>query len=46
MLSARPAWTGNQLGEPGRPMQVLAGDTGSAAFIEVALLQTLHASTR
>lgn len=34
----------DQLGEPGRPMQVLAGDAGAAAFVDLALLQRLHAA--
>jgi len=32
----------DQLGEPDRPMQVLAGDAGGAAFVDVALLRRLH----
>lgn len=34
----------DQLGEPGRPFRVLAGDEGSATFADVALLKRIHAS--
>jgi len=32
----------DQLGEPDRPMQVLAGDAGSAACVDLDLLRRLH----
>ncbi len=33
----------DHLGEPGRPMTVLAGDAGGAAMVDVPLLRRLHA---
>ena len=32
----------DQLGEPGRPFTVLAGDAGNARLVDVALLERLH----
>ena len=32
----------DQLGEPGRPFEVLAGDAGQATLVDVALLRRLH----
>jgi HAD superfamily hydrolase (TIGR01509 family) len=34
----------DQLGEPGRPFEVLAGDAGGATLVDVALLRRVHAS--
>lgn len=34
----------DQLGEPGRPFEVLAGDAGKATLADVALLKRLHAA--
>lgn len=36
----------DQLGEPGRPMQVLAGDAGDTGMVDVALLRRLHRQGR
>jgi hypothetical protein len=33
----------DQLGEPGRPFEVLAGDAGGATLVDVALLRRVHA---
>jgi len=35
----------DQLGEPGHPMEVLAGDAGGAGLVNVELLRQLHAAT-
>jgi beta-phosphoglucomutase-like phosphatase (HAD superfamily) len=35
----------DQLGEPGAPFQVLAGETGGAACVDVAMLRALFAGT-
>lgn len=32
----------DQLGEPGQPFEVLAGDAGGATFVDVALLRRIH----
>lgn len=32
----------DQLGEPGRPFKVLAGDAGNAGYVDLALLRNLH----
>jgi HAD superfamily hydrolase (TIGR01509 family) len=34
----------DQLGEPGRPMRVLAGDATGSAMVDLALLRRLHAA--
>jgi HAD superfamily hydrolase (TIGR01509 family) len=34
----------DQLGEPGHPFEVLAGDAGSANLVDVALLRRLHSA--
>ena len=34
----------DQLGEPGRPMHVLAGDAGGSGMVDVPLLRRLHAA--
>ncbi|MBI2969225.1 MAG: HAD-IA family hydrolase [Gammaproteobacteria bacterium] len=36
----------DQLGEPGRPFQVLAGDAYGAQFVDLALLQRVNAARR
>lgn len=35
----------DQLGEPGHPFEVLAGDAGSANLVDVALLRRLHSAS-
>jgi HAD superfamily hydrolase (TIGR01509 family) len=34
----------DQLGEPGQPFKVLAGDAGGATFVDVALLRRIHSA--